>query len=259
MVRSERRTAFTLIELLVVMAIISLLISILLPSLSSARRSAQAAVCLGNVRQVVQMFLFYAHDNDGTIPGTIWQGPLNLDWSGRDNAIYLAHPEYFKHPLETSVLAKYVSSQDRILECPTSKREANRFFDYTMIIRMAGARVDLPWQMTYPVNPASPSSGRARFIALPFLIEEDEKFYNHSFDDASWANLDQITDRHTKGGHLGYLDGSVSRFISPKGPNPAVEEPGDLIAQDLCLVALRHEYPVWESSAAEFGWVNKPQ
>ena len=54
------RTAFTLIELLVVVAIISLLVSVLLPALRAAREQAKAAGCLSNLRQLSHGWHMYA-------------------------------------------------------------------------------------------------------------------------------------------------------------------------------------------------------
>jgi prepilin-type N-terminal cleavage/methylation domain-containing protein len=63
-----KRKAFTLIELLVVVAIIALLISILLPSLSRARELAKRAVCASNLRGIGQGMHIYANDNQEWFP-----------------------------------------------------------------------------------------------------------------------------------------------------------------------------------------------
>ncbi len=57
------RSAFTLIELLVVVAIISVLISILLPSLAGARKQARQVLCATNLRSQGQSMWLYAQDN----------------------------------------------------------------------------------------------------------------------------------------------------------------------------------------------------
>ncbi len=79
-------TGFTLIELLVVMAIISILMSILLPSLKKAKDQAKAAICMSNMRQIGYAANFYAEDHDSRIPrgtgGPIWTG-TSAGWRRR--------------------------------------------------------------------------------------------------------------------------------------------------------------------------------
>ena len=55
---------FTLVELLILIAIIAILLSILLPSLSKAREKAVTAVCLSNQKQIATAQYAYVAEND---------------------------------------------------------------------------------------------------------------------------------------------------------------------------------------------------
>ena len=51
---------FTLLELLIVIAIIAILVTLLLPRLHQARKAAELAVCLSNVKQMVFASYLYS-------------------------------------------------------------------------------------------------------------------------------------------------------------------------------------------------------
>ncbi len=78
----KRRTGFTLIELLVVISIIALLISILLPTLKSVKRTAQVALCLSNLKGYsTGLTLWSADDAIGQYPPHYSFAP-DLVWTG---------------------------------------------------------------------------------------------------------------------------------------------------------------------------------
>ena len=65
----ERRTGFTLVELLVVITIIALLMMLLMPAMGNVRRGARAIQCNSVMKQIGQLWMSFAADNDGRGPG----------------------------------------------------------------------------------------------------------------------------------------------------------------------------------------------
>lgn len=89
--------AFTLIELLVVVAIISLLISILLPSLRRAREEAQAVVCMSNEKQILYGIAMYQHEDRGYVPSNLWSE--NSWWIPKEKLwFYTLVPKLVQNP-----------------------------------------------------------------------------------------------------------------------------------------------------------------
>ena len=117
------RPAFTLVELLVVIGIIALLISILLPSLNSARRSANTVKCLSNQRQFGQAVTFFTQEHKGWMPKAWYNdypepafvGNRNADWG-------------FRNPLWgwDSVMYKYTDGASDIFRCPSDATDYTR-------------------------------------------------------------------------------------------------------------------------------------
>ena len=81
---SRNAAGFTLVELLVVISIITLLLSILLPTLEQVRLQARTTLCASNQRQLAIAVLTYAQDHDGDYPdrrvnlGSGLSGPEDL-------------------------------------------------------------------------------------------------------------------------------------------------------------------------------------
>ena len=90
--KKRRPAGFTIIELLVVISIIALLISLLLPALSRAKRLAEQIVCASNMRQVGVAMAEYADVNRGMYPLNEGGDYPNGGFMGWTGSAYTQYP-----------------------------------------------------------------------------------------------------------------------------------------------------------------------
>lgn len=110
--------AFTLIEVLVVVAIIALLISILLPSLSRAKEQARQSVCLSNLKQHGTGYSAYSASNRGFLP---WAG--NFRYSLAEGNYYVMSGGNRDWALVNGggLFPYYIGKEPRLFYCPSNK------------------------------------------------------------------------------------------------------------------------------------------
>jgi prepilin-type N-terminal cleavage/methylation domain-containing protein/prepilin-type processing-associated H-X9-DG protein len=103
-VMSRRRArAFSVIELLVVIGIIGILLALLLPTLSSARRQSRALACKAQLQNIGAAFQMYLNENDGWYPPAPYSPTFN--------------PQ--KLTLVSDFLGRYLEDENkRIWRCP---------------------------------------------------------------------------------------------------------------------------------------------
>lgn len=101
---AAHRRGFTLVELLVVIGIIALLISILLPSLSKARKAAVRIKCSSNLHTLGQMWQMHANEFHGSFPD-------NGQGYGTWELITDAQKELFK--------TRFNMNDGKVLYCPS--------------------------------------------------------------------------------------------------------------------------------------------
>lgn len=213
--RSPRARAFTLIEVLVVLAVISVLVSLMLPALASARDAARRTVCAARAGQVALLLRMFTLDHQGRFPrvqdssyGTVrpsWDPAVELDKTWVDLLFERGYADGALH----------ATGLPHSFRCPTASGYEN---DPTWAGQMPHFGVNFN---VSPSRRLEPVAGQRSFFSRPFDFAGDQSskiLLAESKDLAgmrgwfSIGNLRWIGIRHDAGraANVAYLDGHVA-------------------------------------------------
>ena len=214
---ANRRTGFTLIELLVVIAIIALLMAILMPALSAAKKLASGAACMGNQRSLSVAWITYSDDNDGLVMcnGACYDTATDKSpWVHRPKDIggnNLPSPapsnitkEDRYRGLMAGTMWPYLKDVD-VYHCPGDNRKSTRraprdcFRSYSISYAFGTIQDSRrhEWRRGQYFNKLSEISNAARYYVF---VEEEHNGSRYGENEGGW--------------HLPF-DGSLNRLVNP--------------------------------------------
>lgn len=216
---------FTLIELLVVVAIIAVLVSILLPALSRAQKTANRSSCLSNLKQIAAAASFYTQDHsDFNCADHFAIEGKQAVWTYGLGELYHLDEDVFRCPSEWDGLTSSKEQWDG----KTWGIEANKWNAFSTLESAAAyCSADVPFasydHSAYGINPMVVTLANNLSITgkkVTTFRNPSEAIY---FTDSSWAESptsttdatewgsdDQTRRTSTRHGHMintAFLDG----------------------------------------------------
>ena len=193
--RSRGRVGFTLIELLVVISVILLLAALALPVLARATRSARAAQCVGNLKQIAACISLYCGDYDGMLPVTAAYYSPAREWMTPANWLQKAIRVLDDCPRASTLFPYYKDPE--LVRCP-SDNEGNGLFSYS-----------IPLFLTYLMPEQAQNTSESLL-----LIDEHELYCmslraSHISIEGGFGGPDRPSDRHGRRTPAGFMDGQA--------------------------------------------------
>jgi prepilin-type N-terminal cleavage/methylation domain-containing protein/prepilin-type processing-associated H-X9-DG protein len=238
-----RSAGFTLVELLVVVAIIGILMSLLLPSLSRAKGKAMALACLNNERQLGLAWLMYAHEQrdrlaynlgglqrDSVAPNDPrnWvNGVMSWEVKDTDNTNYSL--------ILQASLAPYTSKNTKLYKCPSDRAlsdlqqqagwtERTRSYSMNAMVGNAGELTSTGTNVNNPhykqffalTEIPKPSAIFVFIDEHPDSINDGYFLVKPGYAQAEWMDLPGSY--HSQGAVLSFADGhaEIRRWIDPE-------------------------------------------
>ncbi len=143
------KMGFTLVELIVVISVISLLMAIVLPALSGAKRQANAVVSMSNQRQVTAAINLFASGNNDRYPESVATIGFGNNWNWTDPTRLIGNrrrsPQL--HRAMSEYLQGYIDDAS-VMYCPNAPRK----YGYLQQAWQAGDDWNNP-ETSFPADP----------------------------------------------------------------------------------------------------------
>lgn len=207
---SHKRCGFTLVELLVVLGIIVILLSILLPSIASARRQAETAVCSSNLKQIGEALLSYADEHDG------WLFPSEMGW---DSKHVYTDPETHQMVHNVWTVKVFGTWNPPIMLCPSDLDPVGGAHSYILNNHLAY------WNVKYSTKPPGARSPSDIVLMGEKITTVDDYYMEYS-------EYDKVVEKYRHGLYVGSNYLMLDLHVEPKLPDEAQEalDPWDFAA-----------------------------